>query len=102
WQPKVLLASAFYNQGIEDVWQLLEKYFSLTRENGYFETNRKNQNAYWLKETINERLLSNFYQNQTIYDQLQDAEKAVQNNEKSPFTAANELLELYESIVRSI
>lgn len=101
WQPKVLLASAFYNQGIEDVWQLLEKYFSLTRENGYFETNRKNQNAYWLKETINEQLLSNFYQNQTIYEQLKNAENAVQNNEKSPFTAANELLELYNKIKKN-
>ena len=53
------------------------------------------------KETINEQLLSNFYQNQTIYDQLQDAEKAVQNNEKSPFTAANELLDLYNKITKS-
>lgn len=101
WQPKVLLASAFYNQGIIEVWQLLEKYFIITKENGYFETNRKNQNAYWLKETINEQLLLNFYENPTINDQLKIAEKAVQNNETSPFTAANELLELYTKITKN-
>lgn len=102
WQPKVLLASAFYNQGIEEVWQLLENYFSLTKENGYFENNRNNQNAYWLKETINEQLLLNFYQNNVIADALSQEEKAVQNNEKSPFVAASELLALYAKITTGI
>ena len=102
WQPKVLLASAFYNQGIEEVWQLLENYVSLTKENGYFENNRNNQNAYWLKETINEQLLLNFYQNNVIADALSQEEKAVQNNEKSPFVAASELLALYAKITTDI
>lgn len=97
WQPKVLLASAFYNKGIEEVWQLLQKYFTLVKENNFFETNRNNQNTYWLKETINEQLLSNFYQNTTINAYLKNAENAVQNNEKSPFTAANELLIMYRN-----
>lgn len=101
WQPKVLLASAFYNKGIEEIWQLLENYFALTKENGYFETNRKNQNTYWLKETINEQLLLNFYQNSIINEQLQIAETAVMKNEKSPFTAATELLALYNTINKS-
>lgn len=96
WQPKVLLVSAFYNKGIEEVWQLLEAYFKLVKANNFFEENRNNQNAYWLKETINEQLLSNFYQNTEINRYLKSAERAVQNNEKSPFTAANELLALYK------
>lgn len=95
WQPKVLLASAYYNIGINEVWELLEQYFSLTKENGYFENNRKNQNVYWLRETINEVLLSSFYANELISNELLQAEKAVQNNENSPFTAATELLQLY-------
>ncbi len=74
----------------------------MTKENGYFETNRNNQNAYWLEETINEQLLLNFYQNNVIAEALSQEEKAVQNNEKSPFAAANELLDLYERIVKSI
>ena len=101
WQPKVLLASAFYNQGITEVWNLLEQYFTLTKENGYFENNRQSQNTYWLKETINEQLLLNFYQNPEIEKQLQLAKKAIQKNETSPFTAANELLELYSKITKS-
>lgn len=98
WKPRVLLASAYYRTGIAEVWQLLENYFSLTKENGYFENNRNNQNAYWLKETINEQLLLNFYQNNTIAQALTEEEKAVQNNEKSPFAAASELLRLYAKL----
>lgn len=101
WQPKVLLASAFYNEGIEDIWQLIENYFSLVKENNFFETNRNNQNIYWLKETINEQLLLNFYENTQIVNQLQMFQKKVQNHEISPFTAANELLNLYNTINKS-
>ena len=98
WKPKVLLASAYYKQGIAEVWQLLQDYFKLVKHNGYFENNRKQQNTYWLRETINEQLLQNFYQNNTIINALQEEEKAVQNNEKSPFVAATSLLDLYKSI----
>lgn len=95
WKPKVLLASAYYNKGIKEIWQLLLEYFEFTKANNYFENNRHQQNIYWLKETINEQLLQNFYQNHTISEALLKEEKLVQENEKSPFTAANELLELY-------
>lgn len=98
WKPRVLLASAYYRTGIAEVWQLLSDYFSLVQENGYFQQNRKVQNAYWLKETINEQLLLNFYQNNTIAQALAEKEKAVQNNEKSPFAAASELLQLYAKL----
>src|SRR5690606_20797060 len=33
WQPKVLLASAIENKGIPEVWQLIEDYLNLVKEN---------------------------------------------------------------------
>ncbi len=98
WKPKVLLASAYYKQGIAEVWDLIESYVKLTKENLYFEQHRNEQNTYWLKETINEQLLQNFYQNETIAEALSLNEQEVITHKKSPFMAAMELLELYKSL----
>jgi len=98
WQPKVLMASAYYNKGIEEIWTLIEEYLALTKKNGFFENNRQHQNTYWLRETINEQLLMNFYQHPKITEQLAQEETSVQRNEKSPFTAASELLQLYRNL----
>lgn len=98
WQPKVLLASAFYSTGITEIWDLIQEYFLITKQNSFFEDNRKHQNIYWLRETINDQLLSHFYQNNSIADQLILEEEAVQKNEKSPFTAAALLLEVYHKL----
>lgn len=98
WKPKVLLASAYYKQGIAEVWDLIESYVKLTKENLYFEQHRNEQNTYWLKETINEQLLQNFYQNETIAEALSLNEQEVITHKKSPFMAAMELLELYKGL----
>lgn len=99
WQPKVKTASAYYNQGIDKIWDMIQSYFELTKSNDYFEQNRTNQNLYWLKETVQEHLLNSFYQNEEIKKRLEIAENEIQNNTKSPFAVANELLALYKRTI---
>ncbi|MPT34836.1 MAG: methylmalonyl Co-A mutase-associated GTPase MeaB, partial [Flavobacterium sp.] len=93
--PKVTTCSALTQEGIPDVWNTIEEYFTLTRENGYFHQKRKEQNQYWLLETINEQLKQNFYNHPDIQILLEENKKAVQNNEISPFAAAKLLLDNY-------
>ena len=95
WQPKVKLASAFYNEGIAEVWEMLAEYFRLTTENGYFEDRRKEQNKYWMMETIQEEILKHFFQTNGMELLIEKNKKAVQENEKSPFAAASEILKSY-------
>src|SRR5690554_5036283 len=99
WKPKVLLASAYYKKGIDEVWQLIEEYVQNTKSNGYFESHRKEQNIYWLKEAINEQLLMQFYEHPLIAQQIEKEEQLVLSNEKSPFESANYLLELYNGLL---
>ena len=96
WSPKVTTCSALHNEGIADVWQTITEYFELTQENHYFEQKRKEQNQYWLIETINEQLKQNFYNHPEIQKLLEEHKKAVQNNEISPFAAAQLLLNVYK------
>ncbi|MEW5676158.1 methylmalonyl Co-A mutase-associated GTPase MeaB [Flavobacterium enshiense] len=95
WSPKVTTCSAIHNEGIADVWQTITEYFDLTQENHFFEQKRKEQNQYWLIETINEQLKQNFYNHPEVQKLLEENKKAVQNNEISPFAAAQMLLKKY-------
>ncbi|MGB8705270.1 MAG: methylmalonyl Co-A mutase-associated GTPase MeaB [Gillisia sp.] len=94
WKPKVLLCSALKNTGITEIWEMIEKYHGITNKNGYFNLNRREQNKFWLLQTINEHLKNRFYSNEKIKQELKKQMIAIENNETSPFTAARILLNL--------
>ena len=95
WTPTTAACSAITHEGIPDVWETIQKFLELTQGNNYFFEKRKEQNQYWMLETINEQLKTNFYNNSEIQKSLDSTKKAVQNNEISPFAAAQKLLEKY-------
>lgn len=94
WQPKVLLASALENKGIPEVWQLIEDYLSLVKENHFFDHTRNEQNKFWLLQTIEDRLKTDFYNNPTIKKELKHQLERIENGETTPFAAAELLLGL--------
>ncbi|TXE05816.1 methylmalonyl Co-A mutase-associated GTPase MeaB [Gelidibacter salicanalis] len=94
WQPKVLLASALKNEGIPDVWELIQAYLELSKESHFFNHNRNEQNKFWLLQTIEDRLKSDFYNNPTIKAELQIQLQHIENGTTSPFAAAEVLLGL--------
>ena len=63
--------------------------------NNFFFDKRKEQNQYWMLETINEQLKTNFFNHPEIEKLLEENKKAVQNDEISPFAAAQLLLKKY-------
>ena len=95
WTPTVATCSAIENVGIDAVWQTVSDYLDLTTSNTYFKEKRKEQNQYWMMETINEQLKNNFYNHPEIIKELEANKKAVANNEISPFAAAQILLKKY-------
>ena len=98
WQPEVLVCSALQNHGINEIWSLILSYVSITKENGYFETNRNNQNKYWLLQTIDEQLKKNFYENVAIKEELPSVIQYVLQNKITPFHAASQLLDRYKKM----
>lgn len=95
WSPKVTTCSSYTKDGIDEVWNIIEKYFELTRQNGYFQDKRKEQNQYWFLETIESQLKIWFYNNKNVKKSLEDFKKQVELNQISPFTAAQKLLKLF-------
>lgn len=97
WVPKVLSCSALRNEGIIGIWELIEKYHQEARASGSFTLRRKEQNKYWLLQTIEDRLKLDFYENHEVKKVLEKMMSAVTENKVSPFTAAKQLLSLYKS-----
>lgn len=95
WTPTTATCSALTFEGIPEVWNTITEFLNLTQTNSYFLEKRKEQNQFWMMETINDQLKSHFYSNPEIKKLLESTKKAVQNDETSPFAAANLLLETY-------
>lgn len=95
WIPKVTTCSSISKNGIDTIWDIIVAYFALVKENSYFQKKRKDQNQFWMMETINEQLKTNFYNHPDIINLLDENKKAVQNGTISPFVAAQLLLEKY-------
>jgi LAO/AO transport system kinase len=95
WIPTASTCSAITHDGIAEVWETILKFLELTKTNNYFFEKRKEQNQYWMLETINEQLKTNFFNHPEIQKLLEENKKAVQNDEISPFAAAMILLETY-------
>ena len=95
WIPTTSTCSSITHEGVPEVWDTIEKFQDLTKGNGNFFEKRKEQNQYWMLETINEQLKTNFYNHREIAALLEKTKKAVQKNEMSPFAAASLLLETY-------
>jgi LAO/AO transport system kinase len=97
WTPTTSTCSAITHDGIPEVWETILQFIELTKANNYFFEKRKEQNQYWMLETINEQLKTNFYNHPEIQNLLDSTKKAVQNDEISPFSAAQLLLEKYRA-----
>ncbi len=95
WMPEVLCYSGYYGLGIEEVWEMIDRYFAFVTENGYFERKRQEQARYWMYETIDEQLRNNFYHNPEVKALLDLKEKRVLDNQQSSFTAARDVLDFY-------
>lgn len=95
WTPTTATCSALTSEGILEVWNTITEFLSLTQTNSYFFQKRKEQNQFWMMETINDQLKSNFYSSPAIQQLLDSTKKGVQNDEISPFAAASSLLEKY-------
>ncbi|WP_353777960.1 methylmalonyl Co-A mutase-associated GTPase MeaB [Winogradskyella sp. 3972H.M.0a.05] len=94
WKPKVKLCSALKQDGIDAVWNMIEDYLELVKNNDYFESHRLEQQKFWLLQTIEDRLKSNFYNRKDIKSALTKQITLLESGETTPFAAAEFLLSL--------
>ena len=96
WIAKTITCSALKNEGIQEALDLIEGYVSKMKETGYFVAKREQQQHFWMLQTIENRLKSDFYNNPKIKIALQEQLKELANSNTSPFQAAAYLLSLHK------
>lgn len=97
WSPKVVRCSALEQTGLEAIWELIRSYIQTTTKNGYFKTNRQEQNRSWLRQHIEQRLKTDFYEDPLIKKILPEIYEKVTKEKLSPFRAAQQLLNHYRT-----
>lgn len=95
WQTPVLTCSALQKQGLREIWETIAKYQNLTKENGFWQHKRQQQNLKWMHDTIKQQLEDRFYQNEAIKTELQNIATKVHDGEIHAVKAAFELLTVY-------
>jgi len=95
WVPEVTTCSSLANKGIKEIWETIIKHQDLIEKSGILQHKRQEQTKRWMHEAILYGLKKSFYSNEDIKKTVLELEKKVIEGEKSPFTAANELLAKY-------
>ena len=93
WQVPVLTCSALQKTGLEEIVQKIEQYNKFSKDKGLFEQKRLTQQIGWFRETLNNGILAKFYQENRFLEAIQEAERAVELQQKEAFQAAQKILE---------
>ena len=95
WIVPVLTCSAQENTGMEEIWAMIQRYENLTKDNGFFDKNRQNQNLDWLKNHIRHELEERFLSHPDIKAQWPAIQRSVQKGQALPLVEAERLLNLF-------
>lgn len=95
WIAKTLVASAYENYNIDKAFDIVKSYENQTKINAHFQHKRKEQDKYWLHETIAENLMANFYSAEWLAQTIEGVEKEVVEGRMSSFEGAEKLMKIY-------
>lgn len=93
WTPKVSTCSALENHGIAEVWTTIETYLQTVQSNGYFESNRKEQNQLWFQDSLDNQLRRRFTNSKKINSRLEQFESQIATKQILPSAAAQQIIE---------
>ncbi|TXI85390.1 MAG: methylmalonyl Co-A mutase-associated GTPase MeaB [Crocinitomicaceae bacterium] len=97
WTAQAFTCSSYQNENIDKVWQVIESFVNHTKINGWFELHRKQQDKYWLAETLKEMILNDFFGDDLLAEELKKAEEDVFSGTISSFHAAEKLYDLFKN-----
>ncbi|MBK7943793.1 MAG: methylmalonyl Co-A mutase-associated GTPase MeaB [Flavobacteriales bacterium] len=94
-RPAVLVTSAITQEGIDELATGIESLSAKNGASGKLEQRRREQDLLWLDHAVNESLRSAFMRHPGVAAALPSMKQAVLDRDKSPFAAADEMLELF-------
>jgi LAO/AO transport system kinase len=93
WNPMVFTASSIEKTGVEEIWKGVESFITLGQKSGYFQNNRKEQELSWFTNKFKNMATEYFLKKEIGIEKMRAFKIAIENNEKNPFEAINQLFE---------
>ena len=96
WQPRVLTCSALENQGVDQVWKVVEEFRAQAQQSGSLDRRRQDQLRKALRDTVHQSLEASFFQQVAVRELLPEVERDVAERRITIYSAARRLLAAYE------
>jgi LAO/AO transport system kinase len=95
WTPRALSCSAHTGRGIRDLWNRVLEHSEISKANGWFDPNRREQRRRWMRESVDQGLGRLFSTHPLVQARMEALEADVVAGRTTPFQAARALLEMY-------
>jgi LAO/AO transport system kinase len=90
WKPRALTCSALENQGIEEIWQMIQDFRQELTQSGVFAQRRREQNIDWFRSLLQQSVFDRFSAQHK--EQIKEIELAVGHGELPVSSALDALL----------
>ena len=93
WTPEVHTCSALKNEGIAELWEMIERYLQWANGSQQFEGKRSAQNLQWMKQLLHAALDLRLKNNKSFSEKRQRLERQVIDGSITPLGAVETLLQ---------
>jgi LAO/AO transport system kinase len=94
WIPKVDACSALTKEGMDRVWNIISQHHQWLAERGLLQSIRTSQDLSWMKETLTDKVLQDYFQSPEIIAEMRKMETEISEKKITPFQAAERLFGL--------
>lgn len=95
WTPSAFACSGHTGHGIPELWNRVLEHSAITKANGWFDRNRREQRRRWMRESVEQGLGQLFSTHPLVRARMEAFEAEVVAGRTTPFRAARALLEMY-------
>ncbi|MFB3844206.1 MAG: methylmalonyl Co-A mutase-associated GTPase MeaB [Candidatus Cloacimonadaceae bacterium] len=95
WKTVALTCSALTGYNIQLIWDKINEFVRITKNNGIFPQRRKQQQLEWLDTLLKEELHNLFFSNSVINQNYEAYKQKILAGETTPVLAATDLIELF-------
>ena len=92
WTPKVATCSSLEKDNIDVIWNIICEQQEWMQSRGLKKSKRQEQARYWLHESIEDKLKTNFFHKEGMADKIAEMEEAVTQGKLTPHQATQKLL----------
>ncbi len=97
WQTGAFMTSAVTGEGINQIWEVIQRFRDMCKKSGFFDKRRREQTREWLHSMLEEKLRDSFYHHPVVSNMLPDIECAVMEGNLPATQAARQLLKAFET-----